>query len=66
MSASGIRLGPDGFGFELIAKRIEPAFYLDITNRERKPPAFFDLIAQPFGFGHSRTCFVTGSTNQLF
>ena len=45
MSASGIRLGPDGFGLELIAKRIEPAFYLDITNRERKPPAFFDLIA---------------------
>jgi hypothetical protein len=45
MSASDIRLGPDGFGFELIAKRIDPAFYLGVTGHQRKPAAFFDLIA---------------------
>jgi hypothetical protein len=45
MPAIGLRLGSDGFGFELITKRTTPAFYLDVTGHESKPAAFLDLIA---------------------
>ncbi|MEI9923660.1 MAG: hypothetical protein WDN50_09250 [Bradyrhizobium sp.] len=44
-TAIGRRPGADRFGFELIAKRIDPAFYLGVTGHQRKPAAFFDLIA---------------------
>jgi hypothetical protein len=40
-----IHLSPDGFGVELIAKRADPAFYLDVTGHESEPAAFLDLIA---------------------
>jgi hypothetical protein len=44
-AAIGRRPCANGFGFELIAKRIDPAFYLGVTGHQRKPAAFFDLIA---------------------
>jgi hypothetical protein len=45
MSAFFLRLGSDGFGFEFIVKRADPAFDLGVIGHESKPAAFFDLIA---------------------